>query len=480
MERHSENEDRVWESQCRLPTTVRSLSAVRKLRAMPPDAQTYCIAKYALRNLPHLLRCALTAGVSPDTRWGENDTPVLCLAAERGNDRALEALLVGRANVALADSKGLTAAHWAAYNGHASALRLLLDAGAPKDAKEGDEWTPLHLAAQEGHAECCLLLITSGCCFDARNNNRGTPLQYAARKGHLSVIRLLLDAGANANAVDSLGNSPLMGAISHKHAPCVEALLPVSDLLMTNQMGRNAFHRCMCSGNDECFELLLPLIGDVDVRTVQGVKDDGSPYPLFNVTPLHLACSFGQHEIAKALLRCGALRTARDSKQQTALNHAARAGHLSCVAMLLGKHGSYKLTPDEVNSANVDGWTPLHAAAFYGHSQICGKLLAAGARLDAVSSRGSTPLMLAQQEHPANTVLLDLLVGRGPAHPPGTVCDGCGRAETEVRLCTCDGCLVARYCGNACAKAAWPAHKAECKRLQAAREARSRVRIIDK
>jgi len=59
------------------------------------------------------------------------------------------------------------------------------------------------------------------------------------------------------------------------------------------------------------------------------------------------------------------------------------------------------------------------------------------------------------------------------------VCDGCGRPETEVRLRTCDGCLLARYCGNACAKAAWPAHKVECRRLQAAREARSTPEIVE-
>ena len=146
--------------------------------------------------------------------------------------------------------------------------------------------------------------------------------------------------------------------------------------------------------------------------------------------------------------------------------------------MLLGRHGAYKLTPDGVNAADENGWTPLHYAAFPGHSQICGKLLAAGARLDAVTSDGATPLMYAEQEHPANTALLDLLAGRGPVHPPGTVCDGCGRPETEVRLRTCDGCLVARYCGSACAKAAWPAHKAECRRLQAAREERSTPTIV--
>jgi len=146
--------------------------------------------------------------------------------------------------------------------------------------------------------------------------------------------------------------------------------------------------------------------------------------------------------------------------------------------MLLGKHGAYKLAPDEVNAADVNVAMPLHIAAFFGHSQICGKLLAAGARLDTVTSDGATPLMLAQQEHPANAALLNLLAGRGPAHPPGTVCDGCGRPETEVRLRTCDGCLVARYCGNSCAKAAWPAHKAECKRVQALREARSTATLV--
>jgi len=292
------------------------------------------------------------------------------------------------------------------------------------------------------------------------------------------VIRLLLDAGANPNAVDYLGNTPLMDAVFNKHAPCVEVLLPVSDLRKTNRQGRNALHVNVINGNDECFGLLLPLMGDVDVRVAQGILGDGALDPLFNLTPLHLACEFGQHEMAKALLSRGALRTASDSLQRTALHIAARAGHLSCVAMLLGKHGRYKLAPDEVNAADYRGWTSLHAAAFCGHSQICGKLLAAGARLDAVTSEGATPLMFAQCQHPANMALLDLLAGRGPAHPPGTVCVGCGKPETEVRLHTCDGCLVARYCGNACAKTAWPAHKAECRRLQAAREARTKVNFV--
>jgi len=163
--------------------------------------------------------------------------------------------------------------------------------------------------------------------------------------------------------------------------------------------------------------------------------------------------------------------------QCTPLHDASLTGHLGCVRQLLGKPGAYKLTPDEVNAANVNGSTPLHYAAQGGHTKICGMLRAGGARLDAVTRSGRTPLMVAQQKHPSNTALIDLLAGRGPAHPPGTVCDQCGRPESEVLLSYCTGCLVSRFCGNACAVAAWPAHRAECQRIQAAREERARPSI---
>ena len=66
--------------------------------------------------------------------------------------------------------------------------------------------------------------------------------------------------------------------------------------------------------------------------------------------------------------------------------------------------------------------------------------------------------MVALQEHPANTALLDLLAGRGPEHPPGTTCDRCGCPEDPAsHLMPCSGCQVARYCSVVCQHAAWAA-----------------------
>jgi hypothetical protein len=201
--------------------------------------------------------------------------------------------------------------------------------------------------------------------------------------------------------------------------------------------------------------------------------------PFFNDTPLHLACSFGQQANARALLRKGASRTSRNSDQRTPLHHACRNGHLFLVALLV-KPGRYKLTPDEVNAADVVGRTPLHFAACGGHIQCCGLLIAAGARLDVRCHCDETPLMDAQRSHPANAELHTLLAGGGPAHAPGTLCDHCGEPEGEAvaKLKSCMDCLVARYCSIKCATAEWRSHKAECRRITAARVERAMPKTV--
>jgi hypothetical protein len=183
--------------------------------------------------------------------------------------------------------------------------------------------------------------------------------------------------------------------------------------------------------------------------------------------------------MAKKLLKRGASRTAKDSKQFTPLHFAAHEGQLACLVLLLGPPGGYKIEPADVNSANVGGWTPLHCAACAGNAQCCGALIGGGALLDARTHNGFTPLMIAQSMHPANAELHALLSGRGPAQAPGMTCDQCGVLEDpDSRLKSCGLCNAARYCGVACQTAAWSVHKKACRKLVAAREENTRVNII--
>lgn len=48
-----------------------------------------------------------------------------------------------------------------------------------------------------------------------------------------------------------------------------------------------------------------------------------------------------------------------------------------------------------VNTPDVDGWLPLHVAAYYGAAQLTAMLLRQGAAVNAATSKGQTPLHVA-------------------------------------------------------------------------------------
>src|SRR5205807_2841943 len=85
-----------------------------------------------------------------------------------------------------------------------------------------------------------------------------------------------------------------------------------------------------------------------------------------------------QKEIVNLLVARGAPLT---------MFEASAAGEVERVERLLEEQ-------DAVNAYSSDGWTPLHLAAFFGHSKIAELLLGHGADVTARSknSNGNTPL----------------------------------------------------------------------------------------
>jgi hypothetical protein len=75
---------------------------------------------------------------------------------------------------------------------------------------------------------------------------------------------------------------------------------------------------------------------------------------------------------------------------EQALLHAAWKGHLAAVRWLV-EHGA---------RPNREGkeWAALHYAAFAGHAEVVAYLLERGADINALSTNGSTPLMMAARE----------------------------------------------------------------------------------
>jgi ankyrin repeat protein len=103
--------------------------------ALQPASRDNRLACYAQSDLGNLVRCALAAGAPANTRCGESDSPVLCIAASNSAARSLKALLTGGADVRLVDRHGCSALHWAAQKGLMACISLLLETGAPLEAK---------------------------------------------------------------------------------------------------------------------------------------------------------------------------------------------------------------------------------------------------------------------------------------------------------------------------------------------------------
>ena len=89
------------------------------------------------------------------------------------------------------------------------------------------------------------------------------------------------------------------------------------------------------------------------------------------------------------------------------LFEAAAAGELERVEPLVASD------PSTVNTYSADGWTPLHLAAFFGHTKIAELLLAHDANVTARSrnTNGNTPLHAALAGN--HKMVAGLLIGQG-------------------------------------------------------------------
>ena len=373
------------------------------------------------------------------------------------------------------NQSGLTALHLACQRGHESKVEALLAYGASRVSLDSSQFTPLHFAASLGFPGCVARLLgppgaheMSVAEVNAPDGEGRTALIFAVLRDDADeeraaqCVRLLIAAGADTAATDARGSTALMIVVStHRGLACAQALLPSSDLAATNRRGYTAFHLSVSEAVDEdWFEMLLPLVPDVDVRTVRGVD----PKALFGSTALHIACANGRHTMVAALLARGASRKARDSSRSTPLAEAAGGGCLACVILLVGWPGEPEMTAAEVNSpVGKNLQTALHSAAEAGHVQLCGVLIAAGARLDANDLEFRTPYDLAWRHHPTNTELIALLSGKGPAEHPGTMCALCGLYTAAI---FCPDCGNEVYCSAECMKAASMGHMATCMQLE--------------
>ncbi|KAJ1495325.1 ankyrin repeat-containing domain protein [Baffinella frigidus] len=134
-----------------------------------------------------------------------NSSPLL-LALSMRRLEVCRALLTAGADPNIGSRKQ-SPLHLAAERGQDDALQMLIDAGVDKEKADSHGCTPLMRACDMGHATVARTLLTAGAIARAREHTlQSTPLLLAATKGH---IWALMEAGADPYGRDSNNLTPV-------------------------------------------------------------------------------------------------------------------------------------------------------------------------------------------------------------------------------------------------------------------------------
>ncbi len=344
------------------------------------------------------------------SRYAGGET-ALWLASRRGDVDAMRVLLEHNADVGLADNVGQTPLHMAALLGRIDALSLLIEHGAPLDAVNASGETPLHNAAFAGELSCTRLLEDAGadsavlsgprCAEWPRVGDLGgltsadlarqraeaiftpkascAPIADAVVAGNeeeLSHLLANLTASPNQrHAGSTFGDPCILLAAEHGHVEEMQLLLQRhADVALTGVGRQTALHRAALHGQEAALRMLIKHGAQLDA--CDGVGE----------TALHNSARCGSAECTRWLLVEGAAASHPNRKGETPLHLAAISGRQTALSVLISKD------PDLNAIDLILGETALHYAAKAGHYS-CVRLLLKASAAPEIRNYEQTPPM---------------------------------------------------------------------------------------
>lgn len=276
----------------------------------------------------------LSAGTMPP-----HDISSRFYEAIRNNDISAVRSLIRSAGVDVRDRRGTTPLMYAAAVGSREMLTTLISAGADVNAKNAFNATALLWCT--GDLEKVRALLSKGATVNARSHVGRTPLLIAAiQDGNSSVVRLLLENGADVSVQDSGGVTPVEAAALGSDVETIKALLAKGALAdAKDAFGLTALAFTSLNGTAEVARLLIQKGADVNAVSKDSLDIvKNGPIALGLLTPLQLATTFSNYEVAEVLLQSGARVDQPDVRGMTPLALAFASDHPDprIVRLLLG------------------------------------------------------------------------------------------------------------------------------------------------
>ncbi len=368
----------------------------------------------ALNGSAAMVRRLLEAGANPNAALDLGETVVMT-AARTGNADVVQQLLAKGGDPNVRAARGQTALIWAVSQQHSDVVKVLLDHGADVSARTAvrDELMKSD-PDQASHPDYQMWVKQGG----------DTALMFAARVGDLASARHLVAAGANVNDQAAYGISATVLAAHSNHDALVAFLLEKGADPNHAGAGYTALHAAILRGNERTVTALLnhganpnaPLLAPTPTRRE---SDDSFFHNTFvGATPFWLAARFSKPGIMRLLRQHGADPTFMHDVEYPAGSYGTyyrvKEGATTVLMAAVGMGGDInsgwalpkpaerevlalevaKVAVEfgvDVNVANANGDTALHAAAARDFDSVVNYLLEKGANPNAKNKTGRTP-----------------------------------------------------------------------------------------
>ena len=233
-------------------------------------------------------------------------------------------------------------------------------------------------------------LIEAGTNIRVKNQYGNTPLHIASSRGDCETIELLLNKGAKINSTDNGDNTPLHKAAEYGRLEAAKLLIEKgADVNAKNSQDKTAIFLAAYSGNLDLVKFLV---------------ENGAYIQTTGYTPLHDAVRNSSLlrksdndgiEMVEYFLSKGVDVNAGGDPaiglETTALHYAAMTGSKEIVELLI-ENGA------KVDARSQNGETPLFRTAIGGAVEAAKVLLINGADVNARNDANDTPLHFAVME----------------------------------------------------------------------------------
>ncbi len=395
-----------------------------------------------------MIEILLKAGADVNATSARGQT-ALMTAALTGKVDAVKLLLARGAKVNVKEPvKGQTALMWAAAEGNTEAVNMLIEFGAATAEKSSSGFTALLFAVRNNHIDAAKALLAHGANVEDTAPDGTTALNMAVVNANFDLAMVLLEHKANPNAPDPRGSALHTLAWTHKpgsdggagvarksytpyrpegkttHLELARALLahganpnvrvqwqekifdkeggtvknppniPLGRHFLS-YVGATPFYVAAQTGNAPMMRVLADGGADAKLPTAQGI------------TPLMAAAGLGywQGESPGPFTGCSeserldavklAIDLGNDVNAQADFGDYRMDGDPE-YTLLYYPHNLGELTGKVLGDPRWSGSTPLIGAITSGQAGIVKYLIDRGARVDAKTKLGWTPLMVAE------------------------------------------------------------------------------------